>query len=295
MAAGRAPAHLLDADDIIPRDIRFGIAENATRNWFGGDFHKTAMIDGLSIFLPEGERFFIRALKHHASAVADGDLLREINGYAIQEAYHTREHEEYNRTLKALGFDVDEMEKPIRFVLRNLKSPIRRLAATCAIEHITATLSTVTLRHPELFADAAPAYRRLWMWHALEEIEHKAVALDVYNKATAGQSALSRYALRILVMNSTAIGFLTLFLRNVRIYARNAGVKTGVRFWLRFARVLLVDPGYWRRSVLTFLTYYRPGYDPRTAEDRVLVEKGRAWLAAELPLMAGGTAEGATT
>ena len=40
-------------DDIIPRDIRFGIREHATRHWYDGDLIKTFTADGLSIFLPE--------------------------------------------------------------------------------------------------------------------------------------------------------------------------------------------------------------------------------------------------
>lgn len=282
MARSDATAHALDADDIIPRDIRFDIPGNARRHWFGGDLQKTAVVDGLSVFLPEGERFFIRSLKHYAAALDDRELAREINGYAVQEAFHTREHEAYNSAMAALGYDVAEMEKPVRAVLRAIRSPLHRLATTCAIEHITATLSTVTLRHPELMADAAPAYRRLWMWHALEEMEHKAVAMDVFRMATRTMPAYRRYLLRIAVMNTTLLPFVVIFLRNVRLYARRDGARTGLRFWLRFAHVLFVRPGFWRLGLPLILAYYRPGFDPRSAEDMPLIEKGRAWLAAAL-------------
>ena len=268
--------------DIIPRDIHFGISANATRNWNGGDPIKTMMIDGLSIFLPEGERFFIRSLKHYAASAGDAQLAREINGYAVQEAFHTREHEDYNRALAALGYDVAKMEQPIRATLGTAKQPLIRLAVTCAIEHLTATLSSSTLRHPEAFAEAHPDYRRLWMWHALEELEHKAVALHVFKAATANMPRWQRYGLRVMAMNSTIVPFLVIYLRNTALYARRDGIGTGPRFWLRFAHALFVKPGLWTASLWSFLRYYRPGFDPHNADDAQLIGRTRTWLADEL-------------
>ncbi len=287
---GGGDAH---ADDIIPRDIRFGILENAQRHWLEGDIIHTVLIDGLSIFLPEGERFFIRSLKHYGPRLQDRQLAAEINGYTVQEAYHTREHEECNRALTKRGYDVEAMERPIRAGFEIVRNPLHRLSITCAIEHMTATLSTLTLRHPELLKNAAPAYRRLWMWHALEELEHKAVALDVLAAATPTMPRWRRYLLRVLGMNGTIFPFLALFLRNVPIYARADGVKTGMRFWLRFVWVTMVAPGYWRRCLPSVLRYYLPGFDPRNSDDAELIRKGREWLAGDLPPQPAGAGQGA--
>lgn len=280
-AAVRKSASALGADEIIPRDFRFNIVGNRKRHWFGGSVYKSALMDGLSMFLPEGEKFFIRSLKHYATELGDKELAREINGYAVQEAFHTREHEEYNKAMTLLGYDTEKMEQPIRYVLRSVKAPILRLAGTCAIEHITATVSSATLRRPELLDDADPAYRRLWMWHALEEIEHKAVALDVYKAATKNMSGFKRYAIRATAMNTTLLTFMYISLRNMRIYAKNDGVKTGVRFWLKMFKVLLISPGYWRMTIRPLLGYYSPWFDPHNDDDVELINKGREWLAAE--------------
>ncbi len=275
--------HMANAEDIIPRDIRFGILENAQRHWLDNDLIRTGMIDGLSIFLPEGERFFIRSLKHFGSTLEDKELAAEINGYAVQEAFHTREHEVYNRALVKLGYDVERMEAPIRKGFEIVTNPLHRLSNTCAIEHMTSTLSSLILRHPELLDGAAPAYRRLWMWHAVEELEHKAVALDVFNAVTAKKTGFGRYFLRVMGMNATIFAFLILFLRNFRIYARNDGAKTGPRFWGGFLWAAMVRPGYWRRCLPNVLRYYLPGFDPRNSDDQELLSKGRKWLAENLP------------
>ncbi len=288
---GAAPAS--DDEDIIPRDIRFGILENPTRQWLDGDFHKTALIDGLSIFLPEGERYFIRALKYYAPKLADRQLAAEINGYAVQEAFHTREHEEYNEALGKLGYDVEAMEEPVRKTLRSDKIPIFRLAVTCAIEHLTATLSTVTLRNPQFLENAAPAYRRLWMWHALEELEHKAVALDVFKAATPKYSGFKRYMLRTMAFNAVAWTFLVITLRNLTLFAKVDGVKTGPRFWARLLWVLFFAPGYWRKCAPLVLKYYLPGFSPLNKDDHELIRKGRDWLYREFTTLEAASAPAA--
>ncbi|MBR0556464.1 metal-dependent hydrolase [Ciceribacter sp. L1K23] len=273
---GAAPAD--DNEDIIPRDIRFGILENPTRHWLDGDPQKTALIDGLSIFLPEGERYFIRSLKHYAPKLKDKQLAAEINGYAVQEAFHTREHEDYNRALAQLGYEVETMEAPVIKTLRSDKIPIFRLAVTCAIEHLTATLSTVTLRHPELLENATPAYRRLWMWHALEELEHKAVALDVLAAATKNYSPFKRYMLRTMAFNAVCWTFLTITLKNLTLFAKVDGIKTGPRYWMRLLWVLFGKPGYWRKCAPLVIKYYLPGFNPINKDDHDLIRKGRSWL-----------------
>lgn len=281
---GRLGAEARSADDweIVPRNLHFNIRANRKRHWLADDVIKTLLIDGLSIFLPEGERFFIRSLKHYASLLEDRALAAEINGYAVQEAFHTREHEEYNRALAELGYDVPAMEKQIDTTMAIIKNPVHRVFLTCAIEHVTATLSVQTLRHADILKGAAPAYKRLWMWHALEEIEHKAVAYDVLMSATKGMPGWKRYLMRITAMNSTIAFFLYIFLRNVPIYLRADGIKPGLRFWCRFFWLTMVAPGTWRRCVPMLAGYYLPWFNPRNSDDVNLVRRGREWLEKEL-------------
>jgi hypothetical protein len=66
------------------------------------------------------------------------------------------------------------------------------LAATAALEHITAIMADGLLRNGGYIADALPTLARLWRWHALEETEHKAVAFDVYNQVCGSRKLLRR-------------------------------------------------------------------------------------------------------
>ena len=78
-----------------------------------------------------------------------------------------------------------------------------QLAITAALEHYTASLAELLLESPDARALLdIPEVRSLFLWHALEESEHKAVAFDVYRHA-GGSERVRRW-----VMDATTVGFL---------------------------------------------------------------------------------------
>ena len=81
------------------------------------------------------------------------------------------------------------------------RSPRYQLAMTCALEHFTAMMAELLLNNEDMRELMDPEVRRLLVWHALEETEHKAVAFDVY-LATGGS-----YRTRIVAMLITTVGF----------------------------------------------------------------------------------------
>src|SRR5690606_28653883 len=109
-----------------------------------------------------------------------------------QESVHGREHRVLNERLAQLGYPTKGIE---RFTRRGLESrerlapPISNLAFTAALEHFTATLAELLLSSEDVRAlFGHDGVRDVFLWHALEESEHKAVAFDVY-RAMAAPSA----------------------------------------------------------------------------------------------------------
>src|SRR5262249_14749586 len=75
-----------------------------------------------------------------------------------------------------------ELYERISYDLVEPRTPrMFRLSVTVALEHFTAILAENALRE-RLLDHAHPALQRLLFWHAAEEIEHKAVALDVFQR-----------------------------------------------------------------------------------------------------------------
>src|SRR3546814_6801349 len=71
---------------------------------------------------------------------------------------------------------------------------------TCALP--ISTLAHDALANPTHLGGAADEARQLWRWHAIEEIEHKAVAFDTYLHAARSMTPLRRWLKRSTVMRS---------------------------------------------------------------------------------------------
>ncbi len=264
--------------EIIRRDIRFGVAEVSDPAWFGGDPLLTAFCDALSLFFPEGERFFIRSVRAYAERVTDPALRRDIDAFCAQEAYHTREHEAYNRAFCAGGLDLDALEAPIKALLGQPMTPKTRLTVTVAIEHLTASFACMVLGDPSMFADAPRPYRDLWTWHALEEMEHKGVAFDVLKQVAADMPPWKRYTARCAVLLIATRQMHGLLLKNIGTILRARGHAPGLGTWLRLTWLLLGRPGHYRRVLGYYLRFFRPGFHPWHGDDGALADGWREYF-----------------
>jgi predicted metal-dependent hydrolase len=172
---------------ILPRKLRFDFAE-VPRHWFAGSRLATHLANGVNMLFPDGERFFVRSVNHfldHPAVQADPELVAQVKGFFGQEGKHARAHEDYNDMLRAHGYPVDRFlgrVNAIAYGRLEARMPAElRLAATAAAEHFTAIMAENAFRR-QILALAHPTMQELLLWHAAEEIEHKAVAFDVLQK-----------------------------------------------------------------------------------------------------------------
>jgi predicted metal-dependent hydrolase len=192
---------------IIPRKLRFDFS-SVPRHWFAGSRLATHLANGVNMLFPEGERFFVRSVNHfldHPAVQADPELVAQVRGFFGQEGRHARAHEDYNDMLRGHGYPVDRFLARVDKVsygwLEQRTPPQLRLAATAAAEHFTAIMAENAFKK-QILALAHPTMRELLLWHASEEIEHKAVAFDVLQKVNPS------YPLRIagLVFSTVMLG-----------------------------------------------------------------------------------------
>jgi uncharacterized protein len=171
-----------------------------------GDLIACHIASALSAVFPDGEDFFVRSVRYYRDQVTDPLLKRQVAGFIGQEAVHGREHRAFNDRLDELGYPTKKFERFTKkglAIRERLLPPTSNLAATAALEHFTATLAELVLTSEDtrdLFGH--PAVRDLFVWHALEESEHKAVAFDVYK--TVGGSERTR----VWTMNALTFGFI---------------------------------------------------------------------------------------
>ena len=121
------------------------------------------------------------AVRPYRDAV-DPRLGEQIAAFTTQEAVHSREHLVFNNNVAAQGFDFSRIDSYLKrqFDFGRKLPRLNQLCATIALEHFTAILAHAILSDGDDLAGAPPELKRMWQWHAIEEIEHKAVAFDTF-------------------------------------------------------------------------------------------------------------------
>ncbi|MFZ5749111.1 MAG: metal-dependent hydrolase [Pseudomonadota bacterium] len=269
MPKAKTPADLT----ITPRDRRFGRDGRQARWWMNGDPIASAFFNALSVTFPKGEAFFIESVRAHRDG-ASPRLAQEIRAFTQQEVMHSREHVAFNRAVVDAGYDIAPLDARVDQVLAiaNARPPVVRLAATMALEHYTAILAALILKHPELFGSTDREQAELWRWHAIEEIEHKGVAYDTWMHATADWNGWKRWRLRALIMLVISIHFWRHRIEGTLELLRQDGI-TGWQARWRVARYLLGTPGVVRRIIPAWATYFLPGFHPWRHDDRALIAR----------------------
>jgi predicted metal-dependent hydrolase len=269
----------MDQDlDIPRRQLDFAVDPTAVpRDWMHGDPFLTTHLDALSLLFPEGERFFVEAVKQHKDFVTDPALRAAVAGFIGQEAMHGKEHRTFNEMLVGHGYtEAPVVETRLRgflkFVKRKVLSPRSQLAATCALEHFTATLAGALLEDARMRDEFDPSVRHLWLWHALEEMEHKAVAYDVYVAAKGG------YARRVgIMMITTFVFFVALGITHARLM-KTRGILWKPWTWARGLTRLWISPALFLRLVPAYLSYFRPRFHPSDRDCSALLDEWRGEL-----------------
>ncbi len=240
-----------------------------------GDLIRSHLVAVLSALFPDGEDFFVRSVRHYRDQISDPVLKKQVAGFIGQEAMHGREHRELNDALAALGYPTKRIEKMTRFGLgaRTKYAPaISNLALTAALEHFTATLAELLLTSDLDQEFAHEGIRNIFLWHALEESEHKAVAFDVYRAAGGSER------LRIATMKFLRPGFVVFTAIHVLIsmLATPEGRKRGAirKSWKAFKRSNLVSKDVWAQ----LKEYDRPGFHPNDRDTTEIEERWRTQL-----------------
>lgn len=267
--------------------------------WIPGQPFASHMLNVLHLLLPEGERFFVRVFSDALPLIRDPQLKEDVIGFIGQEGMHASAHQGAQDYLASAGLDADgklstyvgEIELLFHKLLgdRRLEGRakeewlVERLAIIAGIEHVTAFLGHWVLNSPGLDrAGADPRMLDLLRWHGSEEVEHRAVAHDLYTHVD------GRYPRRLRTYFVGGPGLIWLWVRGVRVLmaadpAVPAGHKPRWRDLTRSRRKGLT-PGY--LDVARFgIHYFKPSYHPSqvgsTEQAVAYLAKSPAALAAD--------------
>ncbi|MCU4337927.1 metal-dependent hydrolase [Acinetobacter dispersus] len=261
--------------------------------WVSGSAGLTHFMTGLSALFPDGEKLFIdsvRAVRYHPAIKDNEKLQKEISAFIGQEAMHTQEHVNFNASAQKYGHDVETLERRTGVVIQTGRKLFAKLVkpfgmtqemvdltATTALEHFTATIASELLRNPhiqELMQDKTMEY--MWLWHAVEENEHKAVAYDVYEEIFG--RGVKAYALRntALVVSMVAI-FLTQSSFVLKLL-KDDGKLNFKELGMIYQYAYSPSKGIISGMAGEMLAYFKPGFHPNDLDTVQLLQDWKAKL-----------------
>lgn len=196
------------------RNLKFFVKHSPKMHyWMGDSAGLTYAMLALSAMFPAGERFFIQSVRksrQNPKAKYDLDLQQQITNFIAQEAIHTREHINFNKYFPINETRIAELEQKTDEAIQLLSQFVSGLLGklgiskqesdlflTAALEHCTATISAQFLQSPkfnQLIQD--PETLQFWVWHAIEEMEHKNVAFDLLERVS--NDSKKYYVLRVI-------------------------------------------------------------------------------------------------
>ena len=257
---------------IRPRRMSFDMSMLTQKYFFRGNSILSTLMYSLSASFPDGERFFIDSVRHYQTQISDSHLANQIRGFIGQEAHHSHVHEQFNERAQDLGLAMDVIQARFKGRLdtaRHRLSPGQQLAITAALEHLTATLAQWTLESPEagLVGQNHSPLREILVWHAMEEIEHKSVAFDVYREVVGDEK--QRIAIARLVFRSFWIQLAvaqSILLWKAR---KMPSVKETREAW----NFMWGEQGFRRWAEPELKKYLQPGFHPSDIDQNYLLDR----------------------
>ena len=263
-------------------DFEFG---QVPEYWMNNSSGLTHFMTALSALFPDGEKFFVDSVRavRNDPKLADPRMQKEISAFIGQEAMHSKEHVGFNQSANAYGHDVNSLEKKTNTVIQTIRKGFAKIAkpfgisqemidltATTALEHFTATIASELLSNEEIQSKMTDdTMYRLWMWHAVEENEHKAVVYDVF-EALYGKG-VKAYALRNSAM---AIAMVALFITQSYFVTRL--LRQDKQFNMAALRDIYKYAYSAKHGVITgmipdLVDYFRPGFHPNDHDTHALL------------------------
>jgi predicted metal-dependent hydrolase len=275
----------MESSTLTPRTPRLGFA-GVPKRWFADSAAATQLANGVNLLFPAGERFFVRSVRHYMDRIEDPHLLAQVRGFFGQEGRHAQAHERFFDTLREQGYDIDAILKPYEALaygrIEKSTSPALRLAVTVALEHFTAIMAEDALAGGDL-EGAHPIMRQLLEWHAVEELEHKAVAFDVL------RAFHPSYTLRVTGMALASLALGGFWVQATRALLAQDGMtlRDAARELGTLREVAeregqpVAKPIFSRVFMRGIREYLRPSFHPNDKDHRRIVREALARLEAE--------------
>ncbi|PJZ68797.1 metal-dependent hydrolase [Leptospira perolatii] len=246
------------------RKPRFEFSEPVAKHWLGDSAYRTHILNAWTLIFPDGERYFIRTVQPFLSKIKDPRVLRNAKAFIGQEAQHAGEHKKFWRNLEDQGYRIKGFIKffnKFAFGFLEKIAPKRsNLSVTAGLEHYTSLIATVGLGLGVL-KQADPQMRKLFEWHAAEEIEHKSAAYDVYLDTGGG------YFRRVIGMIVASILFWSFTFLGAEMLLWQDGLTFNWKVRRDAFEFIFWKEKVFFHGIFAFLKYFHPRFHPEQEDN----------------------------
>lgn len=173
-------------DNIEVRPLRFDYTNIEMQDpvWSRSNPLFSIYINALGIHVPYFERFLVMAFRSIRENIDSGQLKCDVKSIIGQEAHHGKNFIEFNKFLTKRYPEVAKLDKRAKEYFENrlknddVKAQIGYIAGYETFTYLGGMI--ILEGYDKWMKDADPVTRSLWLWHQVEEVEHGAVAFDVY-------------------------------------------------------------------------------------------------------------------
>jgi len=260
---------------IFPRNVRFDFDVDMGKYWYDNNSLLTAWMCALSSMFPAGEKEFIRSIRAFEHQITDQRLKAEIKGFIGQEGFHQLNHKRVNAYIeKRTGLRVTDLEREVADSISTMLktaqlSDAELLASTVCLEHITAIMGEWLLANGQVATLAPDVFCDLILWHAVEELEHKSVAFDVYMQCVGDRELLRR----VMVFTSLSFCFGLLRLQcRLLWWERKLPSFRDIRGTFKFN---FGKSGVIRHVLAPYLRFFSKDFHPNNSDESHLI---RQWM-----------------
>ncbi|MEG9861863.1 MAG: metal-dependent hydrolase [Parvularculales bacterium] len=186
-------------DDFPVRPLDFDIdglsAEDCV--WSDSAPQFSVFINALGLHVPYFERYLVRTMNTVKHKVADDTLRRDMVALSGQEGHHARNFIAFNKLMARRYPKAGKLDAAAKAHFDHAArhdSEKRMVGFTAGYETFTFLAGLIILRnYDKWMADSHPVMKALWVWHQVEEVEHGAVAHDVYRALYGGHEWYRKY------------------------------------------------------------------------------------------------------
>src|SRR3989338_3796521 len=234
--------------------------EHIKKYWFHDSVFKSSYYDASSIVVPRGERFVIHSVERLLAKAKDKKLIEEMHHLIHEETAHTRVHDAYNAMLKREGYNIylsHKVEDWFFGLFEKYFPPLTNLGISMCIEFFTLIFAKHTFEKKVLEDDGIDKrLKRVWIWHHLEEIDHKSACYDLFKYLGGG------YFRRVFCMMVTCmIFFPTVHLTHILLLKQNGGLYKP-RHIARGVWFLFGPNGMYINSMKEWYKFFKPSFSP---------------------------------